>query len=158
MYEGEFGDPSGVNGRFEKLIPTASHRTPLMRMTTRDDQCYLPVSPGGHYDVQVRARSVSSDGNVVVGRFVFRLLRVLDEQTTAEPVWSDWDVAAPAMPIEANWDTLTFSMPELPEDAVALAFGVQYVAPNPVLGEQHEIWVDDFAIQERPRRSWTTRP
>src|SRR5690606_16858931 len=40
LANGAFGDPTGVKGHFEKLIPTSTHRTPQIRMTTRDDRCY----------------------------------------------------------------------------------------------------------------------
>lgn len=144
---GTFGDPTDVSGHFEKLIPTAGNRTPQVRMTTRDDRCYLPVSPQTKYRVQLRARSRSSDDQPVFGRFVFRVLNLPGDGAPFDPVWSDW--AIPAVPNEVGpeWATYSMTLPQLPDNAVALAFGYQYL--EPWLDESiHEIWIDDFSAIE----------
>lgn len=155
---GAFGDPLGVNGHFEKLIPTSTHRNPLVRMTTRDDRCYLPVSPQAEYQVRLRARSRSSDGQPVTGRFVFRVLHLPPGGSPFNPVWTDWSFVSPAQQLGDTWDVYSLDLPPLPSDAVGLAFGYQYVQPFSA-GANHEVWLDDFSVVEyRPNPAHPTAP
>lgn len=149
---GEWGDPEGVRGSFEKLIPTESHPTPLVQMTTRDDGCYLAVRAGTSVQVRLRARArAAASGDEVQGRFVLQTLSVpvIDGQVT--PSWSEWlSGSDPAQSLSEAWQVLHWNLPPIPEGVVALTIGYQYLAPTPSGGNAGEIWVDDFELLEFP--------
>lgn len=140
-------EPQGTSGQFEKLVPTESHPTPMVQMTTRDDRCYLPASPGTRYQLGVRARGSSTTEQPVEGSFAVRLLGVtLDEEGHADPVWRDWELVPKPQRLTDDWDSYTLNLSPLPDDAVGLAFGFRYVSPAPAGDESHELWVDDFTV------------
>ncbi len=145
----EWGDPTGARGHFEKLIPTESHPTPVVQMTTRDDRCYLSVTPGASYQIRLRARARASGNAEVEGRFVVRSLSVQETSHGVDPTWSDWNFDnEPTQGLSDTWQVQHLNLPPIPEGVVALAFGYQYLAPTPSEDEDFEIWLDDFELHE----------
>ncbi len=134
----------GANGRFEKMLPSDSHPSPLLQMTTRDDRCYAAVSPSLSYQARVRARAERSEA--VGMRFIFRVLEIDTSDAGAEPLWSDWEVNSSTFELTESWSTYTQNVPPLDAGVVALAFGVQYVSLTD--DDAGELWVDDFELRE----------
>lgn len=149
--DGDWGDPVGANGHFEKLIPTESHPTPLVQMTTRDDGCYLAVEEGSNVQVRLRARARNTDHAEVHGRFVIEALRIPIVDGRATPTWSEWLTGSdPSQLLTEEWQLLHLNLPPVPKGVAAITIGYQYLTPAPESGDSSEIWIDDFELLEFP--------
>jgi hypothetical protein len=141
------GEPP--SNRFEKLYPTDAYPTPIVQMTTRDDRCYLGVSAGGRYQLRVRARSRENTSPAVRGQFVVKLLHLMQGDGGVDRVWENWSFEAqPTHPIGEEWGVVHLNLPPIPDGAVAIAFGFQYLAPSKRAAAHGEIWLDDFELRQ----------
>ncbi len=147
--DGSASEEPAKPNHFEKLIPTDSHPTPITQMTTRDDRCYLGVSAGGRYQLRVRARARLSTSRVARGRFVVKLLHLLPGESGVDRVWENWALAdQPVHEIGDEWGVVHLNLPPIPEGAVAIAFGFQYLEPSERVDDHGEIWLDDFELRQ----------